>query len=167
MTDLAAAFSQAFRARAPDFAIREEQPDDHAFVLRLSCAGSAMADVLPAPLLEMQARQQIDAHNHAYPDGTQLLVCDASGPIARLFFDFSGAEAVVAVDIAILPDRRGAGIGTHLLATLLELADREARPCQLEVLRDNPARRLYERLGFRVTDDDGGPVLAMERPRQP
>ena len=46
--------------------------------------------------------------------------------------------------IAVLADRRGTGIGTSLLESLLSELDRVS----LSVDRRNPARRLYERVGF-------------------
>jgi GNAT superfamily N-acetyltransferase len=46
---------------------------------------------------------------------------------------------------------RGRGIGTAVLHDLLALARRRQLPLALRVLKPNPARRLYERLGFRVT----------------
>ena len=59
------------------------------------------------------------------------------------------------LSIAVLPEYRGQGIGTALLERLLELA----APCHpavcLSVSAGNPARRLYERMGFRLVRDVG------------
>ncbi|NHV26831.1 N-acetyltransferase [Burkholderia sp. D-99] len=52
--------------------------------------------------------------------------------------------------IQILPDHQGRGIGEAVLNALLTDAARKRVPVSLSVLRGNPARRLYERLGFRV-----------------
>jgi ribosomal protein S18 acetylase RimI-like enzyme len=48
----------------------------------------------------------------------------------------------------IFPAHRGAGIGRHLLETLQFDAAHARRPLRLSVRKSNPARRLYERLGF-------------------
>lgn len=56
------------------------------------------------------------------------------------------------LDILIAPEWRGRGIGGALLAALLAQAGCEVA---LNVAKGNPARRLYERLGFRVTQDVG------------
>jgi ribosomal protein S18 acetylase RimI-like enzyme len=56
--------------------------------------------------------------------------------------------------IAILPEHRGNGIGTQLLAQLLELARTRYRAVSLSVSRENPARRLYERAGFKTVARD-------------
>ncbi|RQS06116.1 N-acetyltransferase [Burkholderia sp. Bp8991] len=50
--------------------------------------------------------------------------------------------------IQILPSRQGRGIGEAVLRELLSEAAREPVPVSLSVLHGNPARRLYERLGF-------------------
>jgi ribosomal protein S18 acetylase RimI-like enzyme/ubiquinone/menaquinone biosynthesis C-methylase UbiE len=59
-------------------------------------------------------------------------------------------DAVVIADIAVLPEHQGRGIGSRLLRGVLAEADRHSRPVRLQVLRTNPARRLYERQGFGV-----------------
>ena len=46
------------------------------------------------------------------------------------------------------------GIGTELMKRLIEEAERAEQSMRLEVVKINPARRLYERLGFRVIDED-------------
>jgi [ribosomal protein S18]-alanine N-acetyltransferase len=62
------------------------------------------------------------------------------------------ADEVHVNNLAVLPDYRGRGYGTALLAHALdEAAAHGAHRATLEVRRSNdPARRLYERFGFRV-----------------
>ena len=52
--------------------------------------------------------------------------------------------------IQILPSRQGRGIGEAVLRELLAEAARAHVAVSLSVLHGNPARRLYERLGFRL-----------------
>jgi ribosomal protein S18 acetylase RimI-like enzyme len=56
--------------------------------------------------------------------------------------------------IAILPVLQNQGIGTALIRQVLVEAARNDQPVTLQVLRGNPARRLYERLGFVITDQN-------------
>jgi len=56
-------------------------------------------------------------------------------------------------NIEIAPEWQNHGIGTWLLRRLLRQARGEGIPVDLEVLKVNPARRLYERLGFAVTGE--------------
>ncbi|MCG3150413.1 MAG: hypothetical protein PCFJNLEI_03899 [Verrucomicrobiae bacterium] len=51
----------------------------------------------------------------------------------------------------LLPEVQRQGIGRHLLADLMATADAAGKPIALDVLKVNPARRLYERSGFVVT----------------
>ena len=50
--------------------------------------------------------------------------------------------------IAVLPESRGKGVGAQLLVQLMELARARYLAVSLSVSAENPARRLYERLGF-------------------
>ncbi len=52
--------------------------------------------------------------------------------------------------VALQPAFRGSGIGTELLTQLLEGARSRFQRVSLSVARDNPALRLYQRLGFEV-----------------
>ena len=61
--------------------------------------------------------------------------------------------------IAVVEDVRGSGIGTALLAALLELVPR----CSLSVDTRNPAVRLYERAGFRTVRTEGEHSAVMLR----
>jgi len=46
------------------------------------------------------------------------------------------------------------GIGTQVMKRLISEATAFNLPVRVDVVRINPARRLYERLGFRVTHED-------------
>ncbi|WP_437571176.1 N-acetyltransferase family protein [Sorangium sp. So ce542] len=52
------------------------------------------------------------------------------------------------LSIALLPQHRGRGLGTRLLTSLLEEARNRYPAISLSVSPDNPALRLYRRLGF-------------------
>jgi ribosomal protein S18 acetylase RimI-like enzyme len=66
------------------------------------------------------------------------------------------------MDIALAPVFRGRGIGTDLLRVLIAEADETARKLSIHVEVNNPARALYERLGFQPAGEHGVYVL-MER----
>jgi ribosomal protein S18 acetylase RimI-like enzyme len=61
-------------------------------------------------------------------------------------------DTIPELSIAVLPAWRGRGLGTRLLAHLLSDLD---GPVSLSVSKGNPARRLYERCGFRVEGHHG------------
>lgn len=58
--------------------------------------------------------------------------------------------------IALLPEYQGRGIGTQVIQSVLAQAN---GPVKLSVLTPNPARALYERLGFVITDQDAVRVM--------
>jgi ribosomal protein S18 acetylase RimI-like enzyme len=58
------------------------------------------------------------------------------------------------VQIQILPQQQGGGLGSNILRTLLAAADAAGVSVSLSVLRANPARGLYERLGFRIVGEN-------------
>ena len=55
--------------------------------------------------------------------------------------------------IGISPDYQRRGIGTFLIHDLLRKAAARGLPVTLQVLKGNPARALYERLGFELTGE--------------
>jgi ribosomal protein S18 acetylase RimI-like enzyme len=59
------------------------------------------------------------------------------------------SDAIPELAMAVLPDHRGQGIGTHLLMQVLEMAKAHFPAVSLNVRADNSsAVRLYERAGF-------------------
>ena len=60
-------------------------------------------------------------------------------------------EFVALNNIRVAPSLQGRGLGGALVRRVI--AEAAPRPVQLRVLRVNPARRLYERLGFRVVEE--------------
>jgi ribosomal protein S18 acetylase RimI-like enzyme len=58
--------------------------------------------------------------------------------------------------IAVVPSRRGRGLGTELLEALMDRARKEGFPAlSLSVESDNPAIHLYESFGFRRVRENG------------
>jgi ribosomal protein S18 acetylase RimI-like enzyme len=68
--------------------------------------------------------------------------------------------------IAVLPNYLGHGIGSVLLAALIEAAKACHPAIALSVRQNNPAKRLYERCGFvpvaTITNRLGGVSLVMK-----
>ena len=54
----------------------------------------------------------------------------------------------------VLPEYQRSGIGTQLVGAIVQRAKQLGVPVRLRVLRVNPAKRLYERLGFLVTSEE-------------
>lgn len=104
--------------------------------------------------ITMQYTAQQGSYAAAYPNAENEIILLNDRPVGRLLVDRGRAE-IVLVDIAILPEHRNAEIGSHLLRRLLQESTASAKPVRLHVVSYNPARRLYERLGFSPIGSDG------------
>jgi ribosomal protein S18 acetylase RimI-like enzyme len=68
------------------------------------------------------------------------------------------------LSIAVDPAYRGQGVGTQLLELLFVAAAEEYQAISLSVWPENPAYRLYQRLGFVVVKQEiGDPAVTMVR----
>lgn len=103
-------------------------------------------------------RQQFEAQDRHYREhypGARLCVVErADEPIGRLYVS-RWPEEIRIMDIALLPEHRGRGIGSDLLSGLLAEGAASGRRVTIHVEAFNPARRLYERLGFRPAGEHG------------
>lgn len=68
-------------------------------------------------------------------------------------------DALIVVNLEIAPWLQGLGIGTAILRDAQRQAGERGLPVTLQVLKFNPARLLYERLGFRETGETGSHIL--------
>ena len=94
-----------------------------------------------------------DAHYRQHYPGCEYLVIERDGAlIGRLYRDLRSDEIRV-VDIALLTAARGQGIGGHLMRDILDEAAAAGIMVRIHVERTNPARRLYDRLGFRTMEE--------------
>jgi GNAT superfamily N-acetyltransferase len=84
-------------------------------------------------------------------------------PAGRLYVDVWTREIRV-VDIALVPAYRGGGIGSMLLRRVFDEGDAAGKPVSIHVEVFNPARRLYDRLGFVEKGAHGDVYVLMERP---
>ncbi len=114
-----------------------------------------MVPIEPA-VLEQIMRHQFHAQTVGYLDQFPQAAFDIieldGEPIGRLVVDRPG-ERLHLVDIALLPEHRGQGLGEAILRALLDEAAAAGAPVRLEVSSGNdPSLRLYERLGFRQVD---------------
>ncbi len=67
------------------------------------------------------------------------------------------------LSIAVVPDRRGEGVGEMLLSALLERARADGfQAVSLSVAPANRARRLYERNGFVKVGQSGGSLTLLK-----
>ena len=120
-----------------------------------------------APTKEAFLRMQFaaqDTHYHAnHPQASYDLIVDGEQVLGRLYLD-RGGTAWNVIDIALLPEHRGKGIGSRLLTQILAEAAAAGKPVQMYVERFNPAQHLYDRLEFQQIADQGVYLLLEWRP---
>jgi ribosomal protein S18 acetylase RimI-like enzyme len=91
-----------------------------------------------------------DTHyRREFPSASFDVVAWGSRPAGRLLVAFGTTECEI-LDIAITPEARGRGLGTLLLRWVQTNAAAADVSLALAVEPGNPARRLYDRLGFQV-----------------
>jgi len=148
-------------AMSDSITLRPIEDSDSEFLYRLyaSTRESELAQVdWEAPEKERFLRQQFNAQHTYYqqqfPDARFDVVLEEGEPVGRLYIDRREDEFRL-IDIALVPERRGAGLGGALMGDLLSTAAEADLPVQIHVERFNPALRLYERLGFEKVEDQG------------
>lgn len=116
---------------------------------------SATADpAFVASLVAMQQRLQAADYRRRFPGADYLLLERAGAACGRIVLD-TGPAALRLVDIALLPEARGQGLGRHIVRALQRCAADACLPLTLSVHHSNPgARRLYATLGLRRTARD-------------
>lgn len=112
------------------------------------------SDTEKSAFVEQQFAAQDAAYRGRYPDGDFLVVEDRGRPIGRLY-TARLADEIRVVDITLLPEERGHGIGASLMHGVLANAASDHLAVRLHVESWNPAIRLYERLGFRRLETRG------------
>jgi ribosomal protein S18 acetylase RimI-like enzyme len=150
--------------------LRPREPGDLEFLYRVyASTRTEELAVVPwdEPAKDAFLRAQFDAQDQWYREHYaratyEVIVIDGE-PAGRLYLH-RGESEIRIVDIALLPEHRGNGVGTSLLRDVLAEADATGKRVTIHVERLNPALRLYERLGFSVAEDKGV-YLLLERPR--
>ena len=141
--------------------LRPATDDDREFLVALY--GSTRADELdlvawPPGRRDAFVRMQYDAQDASYraqnPHGAFDVVEVDGRPAGRLYVDRRPAEIRI-VDIALLPELRGAGIGTCLVERLRAEAAASGRTLSVHVEVHNRATTFYERLGLRAVAERG------------
>jgi GNAT superfamily N-acetyltransferase len=140
--------------------LRDATSSDEAFLIALysstrkeEVALWGWPAVAQEAFLRTQARTQQQAYAMQFPRVEHLIIETGGRAIGRMLVDRSGNE-IHLVDISLLPEQRGQGVGTALLGTLLDEGRRSQRPVGLRVARSNRAHSLYVRLGFVAIDED-------------
>lgn len=104
--------------------------------------------------LDQQFAAQYQHYQLHYPTCERNIIVAGGKPVGRLWVD-EWRDQIRLVDIALMPEARGAGIGRKLIEEVLERGRRVGKAVTIHVEAYNPALRLYERLGFVKVDTNG------------
>jgi ribosomal protein S18 acetylase RimI-like enzyme len=111
-------------------------------------------DEQKAQFCEMQFTAQDTHYRQHYLTAELSVILHNGTPAGRLYIDRWSREIRI-MDIALLPEHRRHGIGTHLLTDLMAEAAAAEKRLTIHVERMNPALSLYQRLGFTIAEDKG------------
>ncbi len=136
-------------------------PADKSFLFNLfaesqdQLTGLRSNEVLWRSLVEIQYRGRAMSYAAQYPEAEDSILLGEDGqPAGRLLLDRRPDRWRI-VDLTVLAARRGQGLGTGVVRQCQQRAAAAGARLELQVRPENPARRLYERLGFRVASEAG------------
>jgi RimJ/RimL family protein N-acetyltransferase len=153
-------------------ALRPVGPDDRAFLIEIY--GSTRADEMALVPWTDEQRQLFIEHqftaqqNHyaqKYPTASHDIIVSDDRPVGHLYVARLDQEIRI-IDITLLPAERNAGIGSYLIKQLLDEANRSGKITRIYVEEFNPSLRLFERLGFSPSEQQGIHLLMQCNPSQ-
>jgi ribosomal protein S18 acetylase RimI-like enzyme len=145
----------------------------HGLELRVARQEDAgfLYDLLKATMQEYVAqtwgwdeRWQQERFRRSFDPSSQRIVVLEGKDIGVLAIE-EKEEEVFLSKLYIHPEYQGQGIGTRLIGSILDQAFRCGQPVTLRVLKVNPAKRLYERLGFVQVGETETHLLMQAVPR--
>ncbi len=135
---------------APRYELRAAETGDVEFAWRLY---EQLMRARTEALMPWRADRQREVIEGALKSGGMQMIV-AGGAACGWLHVLERADGVELHQIYLVPARQKLGIGTSVLRALQARAAAAKRPLRLSVLVNNPARRLYERLGFRIERSD-------------
>jgi len=104
--------------------------------------------------LKLQFTAQHNQYKEQFCNADFQIILADEKPAGRLYINRSEDEIKI-IDIALLPEFRGKGMGSSLLKQVLAEAKQKRLPVRIHVQQSNPAFHLYQRLGFQKIDENG------------
>jgi ribosomal protein S18 acetylase RimI-like enzyme len=153
--------------------LRDATPSDRAFLLALYT--SMRADEftqfgwppdMERAFMQLQFEAQRGDYERRHPGARCRIVELRRCPVGRLWTAL-GEGRIVVLDLSIVADLRGQGLGTACLRGVQRQATAAGLAVELQVVVDSPAQRLYERLGFRSVGESGVRRAMAWRPGPP
>jgi len=140
--------------RPQGYALRPETNADIPFLMRLY-ASTREQEMTPVPWSAEQKQAFLASQFEAQRSHYRTHIADAAFDViehrgvavGRLYLEARQTQLYI-VDIALLPEWRGKGIGSAIMQAVMTTAAAGGRGVGIMVEKFNPALRLYRRLGF-------------------
>lgn len=104
--------------------------------------------------IDFQFNAQHSHYTNSYKGARFNIIEWNKKDVGRLYL-WETDEQIRIMDIALFSEYRGKGIGTSILNHLIEDSEKSGKKLNIHVEHNNPALGLYERMGFKKTDDTG------------
>jgi ribosomal protein S18 acetylase RimI-like enzyme len=135
---------------APNYELRPADAGDLAYAWRL------YEDLMRArteALMPWRAERQREVIESALGSGGMRMIA-VDGTVCGWLHVHEAGDGIDLLQLYVAREHQNGGIGTDIVSVLQARAAALGRPLRLNVLINNPARRLYERLGFRIERSD-------------
>lgn len=124
---------------------------------------TAWDEVLKQEFLNQQFNAQHQYYQKNYVGGAFYLIKKGKMDIGRLYIHENFQEkGIRIIDIVLLPKWQKQGIGKGILEDIIKKATEIDRPVSIHVESFNPAKHLYDRLGFKKISETNGVYHLME-----
>lgn len=145
--------------------LRPVRESDDAFLLELygSTRQQELAQVpWTAEQKQQFVRMQWEAQKKHYaaehPNASHTVICVDGRALGRVYLDRT-TEQFHILDISVMPENRNQGTGSLLLGQIMAEAKQAGKPVTVFVETFNPSLRLFQRLGFTTTRQEGFHLL--------
>ncbi len=157
----------------PETTLRPITDEDHPLLLEiyastreLELAAVPWSAQEKADFLQFQFDAQHKYYQEQFPRAAFDLILKDGVPIGRLYIDRRDDE-IRLIDIALLPKHRGGGLGGAIMRDILAEGQESGKLVRIHVEHNNPAMRLYLRLGFEKIEEQGVYHLMEWSPQRP
>lgn len=114
-------------------------------------------------LVTLQAEIKRQSYELEHPNAIFEIIEFRGEPVGLHIAEYQKVH-ILLIDIFLLPETRGLGIGTTVIQTLKTEAEREGKSLRMHVFKDNIAFNLYRSLGFEIVRDTGAQWEMIWRP---
>jgi ribosomal protein S18 acetylase RimI-like enzyme len=166
--------TKALPGLAAKVRLRPVTPEDEVILLKIYAStreeemqqAAGWSDEQKEMFLRWQLEMQRNDYERRFPRADYQIILFAGEPAGRLWVGRT-PEQIRLLDIAILPRFQNRKIGTYLLRNLIKESEETGIPLRHMIFKLNTeARRFYERLGFRLMEDDRMYLLMERHPQR-